>query len=716
MRRALARLLSTALTLAMTSVVALWALSQLSERLGQSPGLPLYFNSAPRNVHDLSLSAMQRLTLSGDLEAERELARLGGAALPHVLPRLDALGPSTRGRVAMALAPVARRMGVAGEGELETPELAAAFWARYWRDRSFDFRPQVARRLVGRLAQKSSGTRFDDIIQLDTYSLRDVAQALGSVRTVEDVGRAERLTRILGHVTGHGPVVNQRMSIVEARAAVRAWQNFWLTEGADFVTLDGPTRVVATFAQTRFGRWVGELLGVIRYRAEGNELGISGSAALASAIRGFVALGLSLLGGALLAFLEGRASRRGQALGRLAAALAAAVPAIFVLELGGAPRVAWASEILLVLFASALGVALVSRGVRAALSRRAGPTAAGLRTELRAAVALVPGAIPWIASSLFALEFCLDRDGVAKSTLAALGRGEINAGMTLSISASLLAVILVTRGDRDVASTRRRAMPSLVEVESIWKVRTFAFGGAAIGLVALLCVRWAPLGTPGWSELTSGARDLLLYGSLSLVVAALLGLALGAAAASGPQGIDSLLGRLMEISSGLPALLWGAAFVAAFPSGLAVALGLGLVRAVDVGWALRSELMARARADQELGVRSLGRLPLVAYIRSRFIQAAIPALAVLALTPAWLVGVQTFARACTLRATPGPLGWDQLLARPTAYPALPVAIAAISVALISWLLLALIPSEPRRLGAARPSIAPADPRDLEITS
>jgi hypothetical protein len=113
-------------------------------------------------------------------------------------------------------------------------------------------------------------------------------------------------------------------------------------------------------------------------------------------------------------------------------------------------------------------------------------------------------------------------------------------------------------------------------------------------------------------------------------------------------------------------------------------------------------------------LRSLGRLPLVAYIRGRFVHAAIPALAVLALTPAWLVGVQTFARACTLRAAPGTSGWDLLLSRPMAYPALPVAIAAITVALVSWLLLALIPSEPRRVGRA--SLVSANPRDLEITS
>jgi hypothetical protein len=243
--------------------------------------------------------------------------------------------------------------------------------------------------------------------------------------------------------------------------------------------------------------------------------------------------------------------------------------------------------------------------------------------------------------------------------------------------------------------------PSLVEVEQSWKARPLAFGGAAAAVLLVLSVRWAPGGTEGWSELTSGARSLAIYGSVSLLVAVTVGLALGAAAAGGPQTIDVFLARDVEVSAGFPALLWAAALASAAHSGFAAALGLGLLRALDVAWLLRSELVARARANNELGLRSLGRLPLITYFRGRLAPASIPALSALALTPAWLVGIQALARACTLRASPGSTGWDQLLARPAAYPVLPALAAALSVVLLSWLLLALIPSDPRRLGAIR---------------
>ena len=53
------------------------------------------------------------------LSAHR-LARLGGAALPYVVPELDNLPPAARGRVAVALAPIAERMGF-GDPKLEDP-------------------------------------------------------------------------------------------------------------------------------------------------------------------------------------------------------------------------------------------------------------------------------------------------------------------------------------------------------------------------------------------------------------------------------------------------------------------------------------------------------------------------------------------------------------------------------------------------------------------
>src|SRR5262245_27417689 len=115
----------------LASVLGIGALSVLGAGRGAAATareLPLYFNPAPPNAHDLARSAIARIASGKDLErAASDLVRLGGAALPHVLPNLDALDRGARGRVALALAPVARRMGVASESELAEEEAAIAF-------------------------------------------------------------------------------------------------------------------------------------------------------------------------------------------------------------------------------------------------------------------------------------------------------------------------------------------------------------------------------------------------------------------------------------------------------------------------------------------------------------------------------------------------------------------------------------------------------------
>src|SRR5690349_8726860 len=70
--------------------------------------LPRFVNVLPRDVRARADAAVRAIAAeSSDAEAaRRELARLGGAAFPHVLPVLDALAPEPRERVAIALAPV----------------------------------------------------------------------------------------------------------------------------------------------------------------------------------------------------------------------------------------------------------------------------------------------------------------------------------------------------------------------------------------------------------------------------------------------------------------------------------------------------------------------------------------------------------------------------------------------------------------------------------
>src|SRR5690606_36343422 len=138
------------------------------------------------NARELALRLMRRVAEGGDREAAEQLAKLGGAALPHILPRFDQLSPTERGRVALALKPVAVRMGVATRLELGDPDTASLFWTRFWQDRELDFRPIVVRRLVKRLTERSLALRRDDVIQLDTYALPELMNALGRVNDRAD--------------------------------------------------------------------------------------------------------------------------------------------------------------------------------------------------------------------------------------------------------------------------------------------------------------------------------------------------------------------------------------------------------------------------------------------------------------------------------------------------------------------------------------------------
>ena len=75
--------------------------------------LPRFFNDDPQDVRTRALACVREIAEGGDEAAARRLARLGGAALPYALPALEALSPDARKKVAMALVPVAVRMGLA---------------------------------------------------------------------------------------------------------------------------------------------------------------------------------------------------------------------------------------------------------------------------------------------------------------------------------------------------------------------------------------------------------------------------------------------------------------------------------------------------------------------------------------------------------------------------------------------------------------------------
>lgn len=223
--------------------------------------LPVFVNLSPVDVRDRALRAMRSAAKDEGPEAiaaRAELLRLGGAALPHVLPRLDSLEPSARGRVALALGPLALRMRVAGLDDVATPERALLFFGRFWQDRSIEFRPTTVRRAVERLAERSLSLRRDDVIHADTYALEALIAALGKVESDADAARVARLHPVLMHITGRGEAFSSAPTREEAAKATRRWQELWLQEGADYIVLEGPRRVAALATETQFGKWLAQ--------------------------------------------------------------------------------------------------------------------------------------------------------------------------------------------------------------------------------------------------------------------------------------------------------------------------------------------------------------------------------------------------------------------------------------------------------------------------
>src|SRR5580658_5746874 len=162
--------------------------------------LPSFFNPRPKDVTTRAEAALSHL-VADDQEAPiaaHHLARLGGAALPYVLPKLDNLSPAARGRVCVALGPVAERMGL-GDPRLADPDRAALFWERFWEDRALDFTAPAVQRAVHRLVLHGTELREGELLEVDTFALDEVMRAMESTHDPEALSR---LASVASHVAG----------------------------------------------------------------------------------------------------------------------------------------------------------------------------------------------------------------------------------------------------------------------------------------------------------------------------------------------------------------------------------------------------------------------------------------------------------------------------------------------------------------------------------
>ena len=419
--------------------------------------LPVFFNPAPDNAGDLALSLMNLVAEAGpgSKEASVRLAKLGGAALPHVLPRLDELKPEGRTRVSLALGPIAQRMGVGSKEELKTPEAASLFWTRFWQDREFDFRPIVVRRLVKRVTERSLALRRDDVIQLDTYALPELIKALGFVRNRDDVERVHRLSLLLSHITGRAWVLPEQSTVPEARRTARRWRAWWLSHGDAFVSLRGISKAIAMVTQTRYGRWLRSLPLGLGSMADGSTVLTTLKAGLGHTLLLLLcgALG-GYLAGAVLAVRSALSPARGWGeAGSGAAWILCSIPLAIVARAldPGDPILRLASGCLLMVGAGTGTAYLYSR---AALMNRSSnrwwpaatvppsPIVLVLRATADTPLALLATCLPTLLSATALLEHAFELPGLGATTIRAIGTADYSWLMMMALLGSSLAAAL----------------------------------------------------------------------------------------------------------------------------------------------------------------------------------------------------------------------------------------------------------------------------------
>lgn len=487
MRYALRRVLWLLPTLLILSGIAFWLCSATARTRDPSlRALPRFVNPNPRDCRSRALDALARLE-RGDDAAAAELVRLGGAALPHVLPQLDTLPGDAGARLASALVPIARRMGLSGADEIDSPHAAVTFWRRFWQDRSTDFQPVVVKRLVRRLGERSLELRRDDVIELDTFAIPELVAALPNVRSRDDVARAARLTSVAAQIVGNDWTIDERASLDRAAAVVERWKSWWTVHHGDFATFDGPRRVVAMVTETQYGAWaVHALREGLGSTAEGRPvLAVLAERAPTTAWL----LGVGMVAGYVAGILLGLLASSG----RRAADIAFSAGAIVLIALPPITLAGWLTEEssaagspgLAALVMMAASAALVSRHQRAWTLPRMDDDAARtaraygasrrfvafrtLRTSSVAAVSLVGVDVPVQLGTAFFVEHAFRLHGVGELTWRAIAAADVSWLMTVGLVSAAVVALMQIVGDIVLSELNPRIRGALLSKRGVFR-------------------------------------------------------------------------------------------------------------------------------------------------------------------------------------------------------------------------------------------------------
>ncbi len=229
--------------------------------------LPLFFNVSPADVRTATARTLAEI-LEAPTGSERakqagsELVRLGGAALPIIMPRLDGLPVHQRTQVLLALGPLARRMQLSEPADAENPETVLRFWTRFWEASEVEFRSASARNAARRWMQYGDAGRERDMFRLDTFALAALFELLPLDAGTESSATARRALDVIAHVTDLDDRIVENATEAEAAACIARWRHFWMNSRTNFVELRGSDRITAFALESRFGKWaLAELTG-----------------------------------------------------------------------------------------------------------------------------------------------------------------------------------------------------------------------------------------------------------------------------------------------------------------------------------------------------------------------------------------------------------------------------------------------------------------------
>jgi hypothetical protein len=315
--------------------VVTWALPRRPD------ALPLFFNPTPTSMRQAVEKALDGLR-NADPRAEREIQRLGGSFVVFARADLASLDIATRRKLAGYLRPLRARMDLTYETAWEQAPQGAqddsaardrelVFWERFAEDHEFDYRPQVAARLVNRLIGGHGRLHRADLIALDTFALPAYVSHLGTIRTEQDIERARQLVDLIAHVTESSWHIRADASVQEAREVVTQVRRFWDRQGPTFTEFTPFEAVAGRLSQSEISIWM---------RGAARELrGLDESEALIAIAAGwrktapvFIAtlLGSVFLGPLAVTLVPIRFHRGRRIRVAVAAAIAAIVGAIFM--------------------------------------------------------------------------------------------------------------------------------------------------------------------------------------------------------------------------------------------------------------------------------------------------------------------------------------------------------------------------------------------------